>query len=88
MENDELKTKEFGITIEISCDPDPDSRFQGYDIAPLQGQTYQVRRGGREVGKLRLSGQDSWEWTEGSLSQDCADAIGKAINAHNRGYSG
>lgn len=88
MEKDELKTKEFGIAIELSCDPDPDSRMQGYDIAPLQGQTYQVRRSGKEVGKLRLSGQENWEWIEGSLSQDCADAIGKAINAHNRRYSG
>lgn len=88
MERDELKTKEFGIAIELSCDPDPDSRVQGYDIAPLQGQTYQVRRSGKEVGKLRLSGEDTWEWVEGDLSQDCADAIGKAINAHNRRYSG
>lgn len=88
MERDELKTKEFGIAIELSCDPDPDSRVQGYDIAPMQGQTYQVRRSGKEVGKLRLSGEDTWEWVEGDLSQDCADAIGKAINAHNRRYSG
>lgn len=87
MENDGLKTKEFGITIEMSCDPDPDSRFQGYDIAPLQGQTYQVNRGGKEVGKLLLSGQESWKWVEGNLSQDCADAIGTAINAHYRKYS-
>lgn len=87
MENDRLKTKEFGITIELSCDPDPDSRFQGYDIAPLQGQTYQVSRGGKEVGKLLLSGQEDWKWIEGNLSHDCADAIGAAINAHNRKYS-